>query len=159
MSADARELRHARADDERLAEAVAERLEAYEPLRASGARIAVSVEQSVVHLRGLVRGATQPAEAARVAAGVPGVRAVQTGGLRTDEQIAVDVAAALAQDPETARALLRVQVALGVVLLRGGVADPHVVERAVACCMDVPGVQRVRSEAQVVRAAPRAGTG
>lgn len=149
---------HERVDDERLAEAVVEALEGYEPLRASGARLTVNVEQGIVHLRGVVRSATQPFEAARVAARVPGVRAVRTDGLRTDEQMAIDVAAALAHDPEVARALLRVQVALGVVVLRGTVADPRIVERAVAYCLDVPGVQRVRSEV-VVRPAARAGTG
>jgi osmotically-inducible protein OsmY len=141
-------------DDERLADEVRERLEGYEPLRASGARITVSVERGVVYLRGLVRSATQPAEAARVARQVRGVRTVHVDGLRTDEQIAVDVAAALARDPELARVVLRVQVALGLVVLRGAVDDAHLVDRAIAVCRAVPGVERVRSEI-VVRTAPR----
>lgn len=141
-------------DEERLVEEVRERLDTYEPLRASGARIAVTVEQGVVHLRGHVRSATHPAEAARIVLPVPGVRAVDVSGLRTDEQTAIDVATALARDREIARASLRVRAALGLVVLRGVVDNEHIVERAIAVCRTVPGVERIRSEI-VVRATHR----
>lgn len=150
MGISAREERDRRAADERLAEAVAERLAEYEPLRDSGAQITVAVQDGVVHLRGLLRSATQPFEAARAAASIPGVREVRAEGLRTDEQTAIDVGAALARDPDLARAVLRVQVALGVVTLRGSLNDVRLVERALTRCRAVPGVRGVRSEVAVL---------
>lgn len=154
MDSAARAAQALRAADERLAEAVAERLAQYEPLRASRAQIAVAVKGRVVHLSGMVRSATQPHEAARIARTVAGVSEVHVEGLRTDAHLAVDVATALAQDPELARATLRVQVALGAVTLRGAVGQARLLDRAVARAAAVAGVRAVRNEVVLGREAP-----
>ncbi|MBI4497246.1 MAG: BON domain-containing protein [Chloroflexi bacterium] len=126
-----------------------------EALRAAridpGSEVNVRATGGVVSLYGAVGNHRQKLQAERVAAAVPGVRAVVNELRvvpqvpRSDDQVASDVRAAVAADPRCATLRVEVQVQDGAVFLVGEAGSLR--ERAAAeeCAWSVRGVREVHN--------------
>jgi osmotically-inducible protein OsmY len=134
--------------DERIAAAVHAAL--VNDREVEGTPITVAVRDGVVRLRGSARSYARAA-AERVAASIPGVRAVHNHLQVIDPWQPDDAALehmarqALASDPEVPHDRIAVAVAAGIVTLTGAVADTA--ERLAAeAALDLPGVTDINNQ-------------
>ncbi len=134
--------------DERLAQRVTNALNETEPIEAVGSDIHIDAHDSVVRLSGVVRTDVHRYLAVQRAKDVHGVASVEDD-LTTDSKLATDVAGAFATDPKLVRLPLLVQSNLGEITIRGRVADPALVDRALALARTVPGVTGAHFEYQL----------
>src|SRR3712207_5780150 len=98
--------------DRRLFFKVRNTLWDYEPLRASGAQLAIDVEHQIVFVSGRVRSVAQKQVINALLGRIEGVRGVENG-IVADPEIARDVALALARDTELASHVIQVVSQLG----------------------------------------------
>lgn len=134
--------------DAALSAAVEKKLRAYEPLRASGMRIAVSSQDGVVRLTGVVRSGIHMYLAEMLAQSVASVRAVENC-LQSDDAIAAAVAAELSQEGSIKSHQVTVQSFLGNIRLRGKVPSCAVPAAATERAAGVTGVIGVANELTV----------
>lgn len=130
--------------DRRLFFKVRNALWDYEPLRASGAQLAMDVEHQVVRVTGRVRSIAQKQLIDALLMRVEGVRGVRNGVV-SDPEVARDVALALARDPDLAPQVLQVYCELGAVTLFGDVPSQTVAQRALAITEGLGVVHSVES--------------
>lgn len=114
--------------------------------------IQVACRVGVVSLRGNVRTLWHRYRAEAVARATAGVRAVHTE-LTIDEELRKQVMAALRQEPRLADASLQIAVTLGLVELRGQVADAARGALAIARVRAVPGVRAINNELVITASA------
>jgi osmotically-inducible protein OsmY len=122
------------------------------PLRAS---VDVEVVGGVVTLTGTSDNPVLRDRAVEAALGVQGVRAIVNRiylrpGRGSAAEIEREVEEALAADPATAGSSIEVEVAPGVLLLRGNAATEVVATRAERIARAVSGTSRVRRELQIL---------
>jgi osmotically-inducible protein OsmY len=143
--------------DSELLYRVSESIDRYEPIRASGSRIQVTMRQGRVVLQGRARSQPLQVMAERLgeaaAAGRPFV-----SELIADPTVLVGVATALALDPRTNLAPVYVDCSLGIVRLQGAVPGSAMVDAAAEIARGVPGVVDVQNELVAV-AVPVAPSG
>jgi osmotically-inducible protein OsmY len=116
----------------------------YEPLRASGAQLAIDVQHQIVQVNGRVRSVAQKQLVDALVRRVDGVRGVENG-IVADPEIARDVALALARDPELAAHVIQVVSQLGEVTLIGAVPNDRLEQRAVEIAAGLGIVHSVQS--------------
>lgn len=117
-------------DDRRLFFKIRNRLWDYEPLRASGAELAVEVTHGVAHISGRARTSAQKQLITAFLLHLDGVRGVENTVV-ADPEVARDVAFALSRDREIAPCTIQVDSQLGNVRLDGSVPSEATAERAV----------------------------
>jgi osmotically-inducible protein OsmY len=130
--------------ESRLVQAVYDALNNAEPLEATGFHITVEEQDGAIRLSGVVRTEVHRYLAEKVAAETPNVKAV-LNELRSDTALAAAVSRALAADPALAGIGIRVESTLGTVRLRAPIADPLLLDRAVAVARQQPGVIEVEA--------------
>jgi osmotically-inducible protein OsmY len=130
--------------DRRLFFKVRNTLWDYEPLRASGAQLAVDVEHQVVLVSGRVRSTAQKQLIDALLSRVEGVRGVDNR-IVADPEIARDVALALSRDPDLAPQVLQVVSQLGEVTLFGTLPSAALVQRAIEIAAGLGTVHSVQS--------------
>ncbi|MBE3583412.1 MAG: BON domain-containing protein [Limnochordaceae bacterium] len=132
-------------DDDRLAAAVADRLQHDPGLRPYG--IKVSLQDGVVTLQGVVDVLADKERARKLAQETPGVVAVEnalsisTDGKIDDEDIAMEVAEELAADPRVDQRLIGARVEGGVVHLEGRAPHEGMVRAATEAAARARGVR------------------
>jgi osmotically-inducible protein OsmY len=131
---------------------VAEAVERYEPIRASLSPVQVAWRDGAVVLRGRVRTRPMKVLAERLARSAAGRHTV-VSHLVADDELALDVATALALDPRTALAPVRVEATFGVIHLLGPIPTAAMASAAQAIAAAVPGVARVRAQLQIAAVA------
>ena len=137
--------------DSELLYRVSGSIDRYEPIRASGSRLQVTMRQGSVVLTGRVRSQPLQLMAERLGAAAAGGRPF-VSELIADPTVGVAVATALALDPRTNLAPVYVDCSLGVVRLQGPVPSAAMVEAATEIARGVPGVVDVRNELVAVGA-------
>jgi osmotically-inducible protein OsmY len=142
--------------DRRLFFKVRNALWDYEPLRASGAQLAVDVENQVVYVSGRVRSWAQKQLIEALLFRVEGVRAVHNQ-IVADPEIARDVALALAQDSDLASQAIQVISQLGEVTLLGTVPNDALARRAIEIAASLGVVHSVDSALAIGDVAVAAG--
>jgi osmotically-inducible protein OsmY len=134
-------------DDEAIRAELARALaETHRPFRV--AAIGATVRRGVVDLGGHAPGAKDARAAVARARAVPGVLDVRDHVV-VDEALVGAVAQALARDPVTRKACLRVASRLGTVALSGVLPTDAVGQHATAVALTVPGVMRVHDGTSV----------
>lgn len=133
---------------------------AFDPIRQSNARLAVTEHEGVVTLAGNVRSSPMKAIAGRLAFTVPGVQRV-INAIVADPEIEAQAALAIATAPDlelfTDRMALR--SFLGDVTMEGLVAAPELAEaearraRVEALVAELPGVHRVDNRLKAIESA------
>jgi osmotically-inducible protein OsmY len=137
--------------DRRLFFKVRNSLWDYEPLRASGAQLAIDVEHQIVQVSGRVRSVVQKQLIDALLRRVEGVRGVENG-IVADPEIARDVALALARDSELAEHVIQVVSQLGEVTLLGTVPSDTLERRAIEIAAGLGVVHSVQSELAIQQA-------
>jgi osmotically-inducible protein OsmY len=130
--------------DRRLFFKVRNALWDYEPLRASGAQLAVDVEHQTVQVSGRVRSVAQKQLIDALLGRVEGVRGVDNR-IVSDPEIARDVALALSRDGELAAHVIQVVSQLGEVGLFGTVPSAALEQRAIEIASGLGTVHSVQS--------------
>lgn len=125
----------------------------YEPLRASGAQIAVDVVHGTSHVSGRVRSRAHKEIVTHLLRATRGVVDVENA-IVSDPEVVRAVADALASDPETAAWVVQVESRLGATTLSGAVPSDRVASRAVELASQVPLVTDVESHLVVDPALP-----
>jgi osmotically-inducible protein OsmY len=138
--------------DSELLYRVSESIDRYEPIRASGSRLQVTMRQGSVVLTGRVRSEPIQIMAERLGAAAVGGRPFASE-LIADPTVGIAVATALALDPRTSLAPVYVDCSLGIVRLQGA-APAAMVEAATEIARAVPGVVAVRNDLAVAPAPP-----
>ncbi|HEY7066393.1 MAG TPA: BON domain-containing protein [Chloroflexota bacterium] len=131
--------------DSELLYRVSESIDRYEPIRASGSRIQVTMRQGGVVLTGRVRSQPLKVMAERLGAAAAGGRPFSSE-LISDPDVDVAVATALALDARTNLAPVYVECSLGVIRLRGTVPGAAMVAAASEIARGVAGVVEVQNE-------------
>jgi osmotically-inducible protein OsmY len=132
------------ATDWDLRQAIVDRIAGDPALRAVRRSITVDVHDQRVRLGGYVATQDQIERAAQLARTVPGVLAIERA-IVSDEDLAAAVTRAIAQDPRTAAAHVRVTSYFGVVDISGEAPDPATARRIDEVARRIPGVQGVHN--------------
>jgi osmotically-inducible protein OsmY len=141
------------AADSELLYRVSESIDRYEPIRASGSRLQVTMRQGSVVLTGRVRSQPIQVMAERLGQAAAGGRPF-VSELIADPTVGIAVATALALDPRTGLAPVYVDCSLGVVRLQGTAPTAAMVEAATEIARAVPGVVEVRNDLVAAPAPP-----
>lgn len=133
--------------DQKVAFQVRQALDSYTPLRVWSARLAVNARESVVTLTGVVRTRAASQLAEKLARGVTGVKQV-VNQLVVDNNVEVELARRLANDPRTQAGFPGVQVGVvfGVAYLKGLAHDKAMQDAAGEIARTTPGVEHVSNE-------------
>jgi osmotically-inducible protein OsmY len=137
--------------DSQLLYRVSASIDRYEPIRASGSMIQVSLREGSVVLSGRARSAPLKIMAERLGAAATGGRPFVSEVIG-DPDVITGVATALALDPRTNLAPVYVECNLGMVRLLGPVPAAGMVEAATEVARSVAGVADVRND--LVAASP-----
>ncbi|MBX5493038.1 MAG: BON domain-containing protein [Chloroflexi bacterium] len=140
-------------DDAELLYRVRNAIIRYTPIPASRSRIALALRDGTIVLRGRTRTTPMKIVAERLAQAAAEGRPL-VSELISDEDLAIAVASALADDPRTNAAPLRLTCFLGTVRLWGPAPSAAVAEAAAEVARAVPGVVHVTNELVVGGPAP-----
>ncbi|SRR5581483_3968772 len=132
---------------------VASAIERYEPIRASGSLLRLSLRQGTTVLAGRVRSQPLKIMAERLAATAAAGRPF-TSEVVSDADVTVAVATALALDARTNLVPVFVETSLGNVILAGDVPSAEMAAAAVEIAGAVPGVASVTSKLTVKATPP-----
>lgn len=134
--------------DRRLFFKLRNRLWDYEPLRASGAELALEVVHGVAEISGRVRTTAQKLLVTAFLRRIEGVRGVENN-LVSDPEVVREVALGLARDRELAPCTLQVDSQLGNVRLVGAVPSRTAADRAVEIAQGLGIAYAVESHLEV----------
>jgi len=136
-------------NDKTLASRVRQALFKVERLRLLHSPIQVEARDSLVTLRGVVATAELKRLALQAVHSTPGVHHVRDE-LLTERNLENGIAQALAADPRTHPAIIRVNATNDSVVLAGQVEGPEIAQVAETIASNMPGVRQVINHIQVV---------
>ena len=129
-------------DEGILSDRVHQALFAVQSLRLLHAPIQVTIKGDRVTLKGVVATARLKDLALQAVGQVPGITQVEDR-LLTEPDLEIGIAQALAADPRTHGALIRVNATNNKVVLQGRVATPEIVQLAESIAQTIPGVGQI----------------